>query len=241
MKTLLTVTAFSSCLLFLAGCSNELKDDGSRGFSDVITIQEDKDNPGTFRCMQDGGGLVISHDPSLKGVERGYFDVYYMENDWQTGNVPYIDNARLVAISQYHVFYPSIEKQVDNSGNTFAPTITRLASGYLDLEFLRENPVFADENGHPTNVKLIYDETQQYPDTLNLQFCYTSGPNGGTQLTTYRDGTTNLSCNLSSLLNKQEWKDSIVVKIDAGVKQERHWLKIKKSDLMLPDFNTLKK
>lgn len=241
MKTLLTTTAFSSCLLLLAGCSTEFKDDGSRGFANVMTIQEDKDNPGTYNCIQDGGGLVISHDPSLKGVERGYFNVYYMESDWQTEGVSYIDNARLVAISKYHIFYPSIEKQVDNSGTTFVPAITRLASGYLDLEFLRENPVFADENGHPTNVKLIYDATQQYPDTLNLQFYYTSGPNGGTQLTTYRDGTTNLSCNLSSLLNKREWKDSIVVKVNAGVKQERRWLKVKKSDLMLPDFNKLKK
>lgn len=236
MKALFITTTFASSLLLLAGCQNELKDDGSRNFSDVMTIQEDKDNPGTYNCVQDGGGLVISHDTSLKGIERGYFNVYSMKDDWiMTGDVFYIDNAHLIAITKYHIFYPSIDKHIDNLENPFTPSVNRVASGYIDLEIPTENPIFLNKNGSPTNVKLVYDETRQYPDTLNLQFRYASESDGGQRLTS-SDGFINLSCNISSLLSNREWKDSIVVMVDAGTKQERRGLKIKKADLMLPDF-----
>lgn len=241
MKTLLTATAFFSLFLF-AGCNMEINNGGNLAFYDVLTIQEDKDNPGTYYCMQDGGGWVISHDVSLKGVQRGTFDVYYTKDDWviQGKGKSYINNAHLVVNNEYKIFYPSQENFLPSLENKESPDVNRLSAGYLDID-LKGLSVFVDGNGSPTNIKLIYDETQQYPDTLNLQFYYTPDSNGGTHLTS-SVGTSDLtlSCDLSSLLDKREWKDSIFVKINRGVNQQIRWTKIKKTDLEKPNFKILK-
>ena len=83
MKNLLSSIILTIGMLSCSGCTDLMKDDGSRGFANVATIVGDAENG--FYCYQRHyAGLVVSHSKELAGKERGYFNFYYTEDDRTT-------------------------------------------------------------------------------------------------------------------------------------------------------------
>ena len=110
IKNLFGILLLFFCTIGFISCDNE-EDDGSRGFMSKATITDNSTNG--YYCYLDGGGLVISYDQRLAGIERGYFAFSYMEDDWRTNadSVMYINNAYVSPYSIYDVIHPiSIEE-----------------------------------------------------------------------------------------------------------------------------------
>lgn len=223
--------------LFFTGCSDN-EDDGSRGFMTVATIMGDPENG--YYCYLDGGGLAISYDAELNGIERGYFLVSYMEDDRVTSadGVMYIDNAHIRAWSVYDVIRPLSKeeaeiKQIIGNDDQVPPrfSISRGYRGYLDFDLGNT----AMNNGIRATVNMVYDPAQQTADTLLLQLYYNPNVSVHTLNTSNDNGS--MSCDLSSLATLQQWRDSVVVRVDAGDKKE-HLVKIGKDDFLKPDVKT---
>lgn len=69
MKNLLSSIILTIGMLSCSGCTDLMKDDGSRGFANVATIVGDAENG--FYCYQRHyAGLVVSHSKELAGKER---------------------------------------------------------------------------------------------------------------------------------------------------------------------------
>ena len=165
-------------LIAFTGCNHD-NDDDSRAFMSTATITGDSIN-GYF-CYLDGGGLVISYDQSLKGIERGYFNFNYTENDWTTSpdGMKYINNAQVGAWSVYDVICPidknTFERTDDaDKYNHQIPSLMGMSTGYrgyFDLN-LGITTLNATNEKVRATLKLVYDPAEQNPDTLHLQLYY---------------------------------------------------------------------
>lgn len=238
-RNLLETTLFSLCILCLFSCKQET-DFGFRGFMNTATIVGDSVNG--YYCYLDGGGLVISYDQRLAGVERGYFSFHYMEEDWKSaGNVTYIDNASVLPYSIYEVIRPISQEEADSEhladkDNCAVPRLLSLGRGYrgyFDLNTALSVVNLMDREKVPTKMNLLYDPAKQTPDTLLLQLCYQLDvPDQWTKIT-FDYGS--VSCDFSSLATLKQWSDSVTIVVEAG-DEMKHLTKISKKDFIKPDI-----
>lgn len=235
----------SGILLFIfftngfISCDNE--DDGSRAFMHEATIIGDSTNG--YYCYLDGGGLVISYDRGLAGIERGYFAFNYMEDDWKTSadNVMYINNAHISPYSIYDVIHPinvgeAENKHITDKDSCLIPPLLSLDygyRGYFDLKtglstvnLINGEKVFAKLN-------MVYDPAKQTPDTLLLQFCYNPQIPDKWSNTSVDYGS--VSCDISSFATLKQWSDSVTIVVEAG-DEKKHLTKISKNDFFKPEI-----
>ena len=216
MKNLLSSIILTIGMLSCSGCTDLMKDDGSRGFANVATIVGDAENG--FYCYQRHyAGLVVSHSKELAGKERGYFNFYYTEDDrtTSTNGMKYIDNAQVYTIEAYETVHPLTREEADaghitGNENCAIPqslSIDYASYGYVDLQ--AGFSTFNHINGeiHDGEVNLVYDATKQEPDTLRLQLCYNPRIPDGWTKTSHHFRT--VSCDISSLSSLQQWSDSL--------------------------------
>lgn len=240
MKSLLSSIILTIGILSSAGCTDPMKDDGSRGFANVATIVGDAENG--FYCYQGQyAGPIVSHSKELAGKERGYFNFYYTESDWTTSanGVKYIDNALVHTIEAYETVHPLTREEanaghITDSENCAIPqllSIGYISYGYVDLQ--AGFSTFNDITGeiHNGEVNLIYDATKQEPDTLRLQLCYNPNIPSGWTKTGHHFRT--VSCDISSLFSLQQWSDSLTLVIDDGSKK-KHLKKMSRNDFLKP-------
>lgn len=168
MKNLLSSIILTIGMLSCSGCTDLMKDDGSRGFANVATIVGDAENG--FYCYQRHyAGLVVSHSKELAGKERGYFNFYYTEDDrtTSTNGMKYIDNAQVYTIEAYETVHPLTREEADaghitGNENCAIPqslSIDYASYGYVDLQ--AGFSTFNHINGeiHDGEVNLVYDAT----------------------------------------------------------------------------------
>ncbi len=240
MKTtnLSRILSFLCFIIGFACCNN--KDDNSRGFMQEATIIGDSTNG--YYCYMDGGGLAISYDRSLEGIERGYFSFNYMEDDWTTaGDIIYINNAHVYPYSIYDVIHPiSIEeaesKHITDKDSCLVPPLFSLDygyRGYFDLNTGLSTVNSANGEKIPAKLNMVYNPAKQTTDTLFLQFCY--NPSIPDNLTNTNVDYGSVSCDISSLATLKQWGDSVTIVIEAGDKN-RHLTKISKNDFFKPEI-----
>ena len=233
---ILSVVLFAIIAVYTSCDSNE--DDGSRGFMSNATIVGNATNG--YHCYLDGGGLVISHSQNLENIERGYFSFNYMENDWKTTNGEmYIDNARVYASSIYDVIIPISKEeaeaqQIFDKSNCQVPSLLSLGygyRGYLNIHggFTTVNLVNVEK--HRGKLSIIYDSEKQSPDTLQLQLCYNPDIPEDWSKTHIEHG--NVSCDISSLANLEQWSDSVIIVVKVE-DDNKHFTKISKGDFLKP-------
>lgn len=219
------------------GCS-ETKDE-FRGFMQNATIVGDSVNG--YYCYLDGGGLVISYDKRLQGIERGYFAFSYLESDWRAteelGN--YIYNARVSPYSVYDVLRPiSIDVaqnlHITDPDSCLLPPLFTLGLGYRGyFGFNTGLSIVNLENRAqvPTKLNIVYDPAKQSPDTLKLQLCYYFRvPDQWTNIS-FNYGS--ISCDISSLANLEAWSDSVRIVMEVG-DERKHLTTIRKIDFTKP-------
>ena len=188
----------------------------------------------------DGGGLVISHDQNLVEAERGYFSFYYNEDDWESsinGEI-FINNAHVVTWSKYDIIHPINKEEANNANiaeNCQLPSLLSVGYGYCGYFDLHAGfSTFNSITGEiiQGKISLVYDPLEQTQDSLKLQLYY--DPNipedWSKTLVDYRT----VSCDISSLANLQQWKDSVTIIVKSGDK-EKHRTKISKNDFLKPD------
>lgn len=226
-------------IIGIIGCNKE-KDDGSRAFSDVATITGDSIN-GYF-CYLNSGGLAVSHDRWLGGIERGYFSFHYTEDDWTTTSdqISYINNAHVFPISVHQVLRPiSLEeadsRHITDPDSCSVPEILSIGRGYQGyFTFNTGLSVVNRENVEkiPVRMNFVYDPAKQTPDTLRLQFCYQPRiPDDWTKTSFDYDAA---SCDISSLATLIQWSDSVTIVVEAGDEMQ-HRTKISKQDFLKPE------
>ena len=81
-------------------------------------------------------------------------------------------------------------------------------------------------------INLVYDPQEQTQDSLKLQLYYNPNTPDDWSKTQTDYGT--VSCDISSLVNLQQWKDSVTIVVKSGDK-EKHRTKISKNDFLKPD------
>ena len=236
-KRFLSILALSMSLIALTSCNND-NDDNFRAFMSTATITGDSIN-GYF-CYLDGGGLVISYDQSLKGIERGYFNFNYTENDWTTSpdGMKYINNAQVGAWSVYDVICPidknTFERTDDaDKYNHQIPSLIGMSAGYrgyFDLN-LGITTLNATNEKVRATLKLVYDPAEQNPDTLHLQLYY--NPNIPDNWTNTKTDYGTVSCDISDLATLQAWHDSVTIVVNVDDKT-KPWTKISKADFIKP-------
>lgn len=187
------------------------------------------------------GGLAVSYDRGLSGIERGYFSINYMEDDWRTtaDHEAYIDNAHIFPFSIYDVIRPvSIEESTDYGTVRDCGAIPPLLSvdngyrGYFDLNTGLFVTNSADGKTKPVEMKMLYDPARLTPDTLLLQFYYRPHiPVYGMNVS-FNYGT--ISCDISSFATLQPWSDSVTFIVETA-DEKRHFRKISKNDFLKPD------
>lgn len=226
------------CIIGLVSCDKE-EDDGSRAFADAATITGDSIN-GYF-CYLNSGGLVVSHDRWLAGIERGYFSFHYTEDDWMTtaDEVKYISNAHVLPITVYEVLRPISLEEAESSHIT-APdscsvpelfSIGRGYRGYFNFNTGISVMNMVTTENVPVQMNMVYEPAKQTPDTLRLQFCYHPRiPDDWTKTSFNYDAA---SCDISSLANLVQWSDSVTIVVEAGDKMQ-HRTKISKKDFLKP-------
>lgn len=226
------------CIIGLVSCDKE-EDNGSRAFADAATITGDSIN-GYF-CYLNSGGLVVSHDRWLAGIERGYFSFHYTEDDWMTtaDEVKYISNAHVLPITVYEVLRPISLEEAESSQIT-APdscsvpelfSIGRGYRGYFNFNTGISVMNMVTTENVPVQMNMVYEPAKQTPDTLRLQFCYHPRiPDDWTKTSFNYDAA---SCDISSLANLVQWSDSVTIVVEAGDKKQ-HWTKINKNDFLKP-------
>lgn len=234
---LLSILLSFSSLCFLS-CSEE--DDGFRGFMQNATITGDPING--YYCYLDRGGLVISYDKSLEGIERGYFAFNYIEDDWKImDNTRYIDNAHVVPYSIYNVIHPiNIEEaesqHITDKDSCSIPQFFGLTygyRGYIDLHMGLSIVNMINVEKFPIKTNLVYDPAKQTSDTLRLQLCYNPRIPEEWSKTSIDYGS--VSCDISSFATLKQWSDSVNIVIETGDEQ-KHWTKISKIDFLKPDL-----
>lgn len=238
-NSFLSIITFSICLITYTSC-NDYKDDGSRSFMSDATITGDFING--YYCYLDGGGLVISYDQRLKGIERGYFNFSYTEDDWTTSadGTEFINNARVNPWSVYDVIRP-IDKDefeanhiTDKEGYQ-VPSFLTVGYGYRGYFNLHGGIATVNlTNGEKVRatLNLVYDVSEQTPDTLKLQlYCNLNIPVNWSKTTSNYES---VSCDISSLATLQSWNDSVTIEIRTSDEKE-HYRKISKTDFIKPD------
>lgn len=228
-------------IISLIGCDRNEKDLGYRGFMCKATIVDNSTKG--YYCYLDGGGLVVSYDQRLAGVERGYFAFNYMEADWKsTGKVMYIDNANVLPYSIYDVIRPISIEEADSTLITSKDNLllqSRLAlghgyRGYFDLN--TGISVVNLESGEKVfaKINLVYDPAKQNSDTLLLNLSYDLKIPDKWSKTSLTYSA--VSCDFSSLAIYQQWSDSLTIVVDAGDKN-MHAIKISKDDFLKSDIS----
>lgn len=229
----------SICTIGIIGCDKE-KDDGSRAFSDIATITGDSIN-GYF-CYLNSGGLAVSHDRWLASIERGYFSFHYTEGDWATttGQITYIDNARVFPISVHQVLRPispeeAESRHITDPDSCSVPELLSIERGYRGYFIFNTglsvvNRVNVEKI--PIRMNMVYDPAKQTPDTLRLQFYYQPRiPDDWSQTSFDYDAA---SCDISSLATLEQWSDSVTIIVEAGDEMQ-HRTKISKQDFLKPE------
>lgn len=227
------------CTVCLVSCDHE--DDGIRGFMQEATISGDSING--YYCYLDGGGLAISYNRELAGIERGYFSVNYMEKDWKTtaDNAIYIDNAYVFPYSVYQVIRPINLEEAErqhllDKDSCAIPSLLTLSYGYRGyFDFNTGLSIVNPKNAEkmPVRLHIVYDPAKQTPDTLRLQLCYHPSIPDTWSNTSFDYGSA--SCDISSLAALQQWSDSVTIVLEAGDKR-KHATKIGKEDFRKPDI-----
>ncbi len=228
------------CAAGITGC-NDNEDDGSRAFMSNATVTGDAANG--YYCYLDGGGLVVSQDQNLEGIERGYFAFHYMETDWTTaGDTSYIRNAHVLPYSVFEIIHPIRNDEAESdhfSDPNHCQEPPRLLlgqgwGGYFDLN--TGVRIFNQANGEnvPIPMDIIYDPSEQTPDTLRLELCYRPEIPSQWTNTTVDYGT--VSCDISSLADLVQWDDSVTIAVKvAGNK--RFMTRISKNNFAKPATN----
>ena len=80
-------------------------------------------------------------------------------------------------------------------------------------------------------ISLVYDPQEQTQDSLKLQLYY--NPNTPDDWSKTQTDYETVSCDISSLVNLQQWKDSVTIVVKSGDK-EKHHTKISKNDFLKP-------
>lgn len=235
-KNLPVIITLFICLVIGSSC-NDNKDDGSRGFMSTATIIGDTTNG--FYCYLDGGELVISYDKNLADAERGYFSFYYNEEDWETSTngEKFINNAHVVTWSKYEVIHPISQEEANDTNvaeNCQLPSLLGIGygyRGYFDLHagFSTFNSITGEKI--QGKISLVYDPQEQTQDSLKLQLYY--NPNTPDDWSKTQTDYETVSCDISSLVNLQQWKDSVTIVVKSGDK-EKHHTKISKNDFLKP-------
>lgn len=237
-KNLFGILLLLFYIISFIGCDKE--DDGSRAFMDEATIIGDSING--YYCYFYGGGLAISYDQRLAGIERGYFAFNYMEDDWKTANnVMYIDNVHVFPYSIYEVIHPiSIEeaeaKHITDKDSCLVPSLLSLGygyRGYFDLNTGLSVVNLINGEKVPAKLNMVYDPAKQTPDTLLLQLCYNLYIPEKWSNTSFDYGS--VSCDISSFATLEQWSDSVTIVVEAGDKK-KHLTKISKNDFFKPDI-----
>ena len=234
---ILGVVLFAIIATYTSCDSNE--DDGTRGFMSNATIVGNATNG--YHCYLDGGGLVISQSQNRENIERGYFSFNYMQNDWKSTNGEmHINNARVHASLIYDVITPisreeAEAKQIFDKNNCQVPSLLSVGygyRGYLDLHggFTTVNLVNLEESRGELNI--IYDSEKQSPDTLRLQLCYNANIPEDWSKIHIEHG--NVSCDISSLANLEQWSDSVTIVVEVE-DDKKHFAKISKRDFLKPN------
>lgn len=234
--TLFIILLFSSILI---SCSRG--NDESRGFMSTATVVGNAVDG--YYCYLDGGGLVISHSHELDGVERGYLAFQYSEGDWVTSSEKgtYIQNAIVYPYSIYNVVRPinindEKSKPIIESAYNVKPPLFTVGNGYRGYFGMNTGLSIVNIlNGDkvPASINAIYDPARQTPDSLFLRLYYSMKKPVDWTNTGFEYGA--LSCDISSLKNLQQWKDSVVVTVDVadGLK---HTIKISRNDFLKPNI-----
>lgn len=241
MKRNLLYTMVSACLLCLTSCGDlTLKDDNNLGFATIATIVGDAENG--FYCYGEAhASFIISYEPRLAGIERGYFDFIYKKEDYKTlpNGKAYIDNAHLYPITLYDIIRPLSQEEAEDkriTDKTYWTALPRLEAHYIEYGYMElggQLATFNDETGEKQSgeVNVVYDPTQQDADTLRLQVYYHPVvPEGWKKTSTAYN---QVSCDLSSLASLREWNDSLTVLIDYGSEKECRF-KASKNDFRKP-------
>lgn len=236
-KRFLSILTLSMSLIALTSCNHD-NDDNFRAFMSTATITGDSING--YYCYLDVGGIVISYDQALKGIERGYFSFNYTENDWATlpDGSKYINNAHVGAWAVYDVIHP-IDKttfelnHLTDKDKHQIPSLISLSNGfrgYFDL-----NLGIATLNGvndkAPVTIELVYDQALQNPDTLLLQLYY--NPNIPENWTNTKTDYGSVSCDISNLATLENWNDSVTIVVKTG-DNSKLLRKISKADFIKP-------
>ena len=201
----------------LVSCKDNVED-GSRAFMCKATVTGNAASG--YTCYLDGGGLVLSQDPNLEGVERGYFAFHYMETDWTSSSgISYIRNAHVLPQAIFEIVRPTRIDEAENDHDSATdqcqePPLLSLETGgmgYFDLNTgIR---IFNHENGEsvPVSMDLMYDPAEQTPDTLRLDLCYR--PEVPAQWTNTSVEYGSVSCDISSLADLMPWSDSVTIAV----------------------------
>ena len=124
-----------------------------------------------------------------------------------------------------------------SSGNISLITLPSLLGvgygyrGYFDLHasFATVNSVTGEKI--QGKISLVYDPQEQTQDSLKLQLYY--NPNTPDYWSKTQTDYETVSCDISSLVNLQQWKDSVTIVVKSGDK-EKHHTKISKNDFLKP-------
>lgn len=237
-KNLFGIFLLLFCSVGLISCDKE-HDDGLRGFMQEATIVGDSING--YYCYLDGGGLAISKDPWLEGIERGYFAFHYLEeNEGVNANQEwYIQPAHVLPYSIYPVVHPisiaeAESKHLTDRDSCQIPSLFSLEYGYRGyFDFNTGLSVTNLANGEkvPIQLNMVYDAEKQTPDTLLLQLCYHPRVPDKWAHPSFDYGR--MSCDISSLATLRSWSDSVTLVIDTG-DEMKHLTKISKTDFFKP-------
>lgn len=227
------------CSTGFINCDKE-EDDGSRAFMQKATITGDSING--YYCYMDGGGLAVSHDRRLEDIERGYFSIQYLEEDWSmtADKEVYIRNAYVLPYSVYDVIRPiSLEeagsRHITDKDSCSVPPLFSIEQGYRGyFDFNTGLSVVNQVNVEkmPVEMNMVYDPAKQTPDTLRLEFCYHPRIPDHWTKTNFDYGST--SCDISSLATLRHWSDSVTIVVETG-DGIQHRTKISKKDFLKPE------
>ncbi|MEG2151382.1 MAG: hypothetical protein RRY36_09205 [Bacteroidaceae bacterium] len=240
IKKILKALLLCFCIISITCCNNKDDDLGFRGFMSTATIVGDSING--YYCYLDGGGLAISHDQRLAGIERGYFAFHYTEEDWRSAdNAMYINNASVFPNSVYNVIRPISKEEADNKHITdkdscMVPKHLSLDHGhrgYFDLHTALSVGNLIDGKKVFAKMNIVYDPVKQSSDTLLLQLSYNLNIPDKWSNIGFDYGS--VSCDISSLATKKLWSDSVTIVVKAG-DEKIHTTKINKNDFLKPDI-----
>ncbi|MDO4790300.1 MAG: hypothetical protein Q3998_04965 [Porphyromonas sp.] len=238
-KNLLGVFLLLFCAGVLVSCSQDI-DSESKGFMSKATVVENQG--GGFLCYLDGGGVVTSNSPVLKGIERGYFAFLYKEHQRKTSGKKelFVENALVSPYMKYSVIHPltldeANESGITNPANSEESTSFSLSGAYRGfIDVTVGTSVQEGFTGEEvmTKVSLVYDPARQSPNTLLLKLY--RNPGVSKDWASKKVNKETLSCDISSLRTLQHWADSVEVIIEGD--KENHYIKIAKEDFSKPEL-----